>query len=153
MWTGSNSDSDFKLCPEKNFKWPRKKVKTLGVWLSIDPDLTVSLNYKDKLDKIKAILECWKLRRLSLLGKIMVLKSLVVSQLLKGILKWKTREGGKLFLILNLGKNGGMAIFTGNLNKKDTNAIKISDPFIKEVLEIWSEVNFEQAAVTEDHFF
>lgn len=46
-----------------------------------------------------------------------------------------------------------MAIFTGNLNKKDTNAIKISDPFIKEVLEIWSEVNFEQAVVTEDHFF
>ena len=58
LWTGSNSDSDFKLCPEKNFIWPRKEVKTLGVWLSIDPDLTVSLNYKDKLDKIKAILEC-----------------------------------------------------------------------------------------------
>ena len=81
LWTGSNSDSDFKLCPEKNFKWPRKKVKAQGVCLSIDPDLTVSLNYKDKLDKIKAILECWKLRRLSLLGKITVLKSFVVSQL------------------------------------------------------------------------
>ena len=62
-------------------KWPRKKVKALGVWLSTDPDLTVSLNYKDKLDKIKTILECWKLRRLSLLGKITVLKSLVASQL------------------------------------------------------------------------
>ena len=74
-------NSDFKLCPEKNFKWPHKKVKALGVWLSTDPDLTVSLNYKDKLDKIKTILECWKLRRLSLLGKITVLKSLVASQL------------------------------------------------------------------------
>ena len=46
-----------------------------------------------------------------------------------------------------------LEILTKNLNKKDTNAIKISDPFIKEVLEIWSEVNFEQAVVTEDHFF
>ena len=80
LWTGSNSDSDFKLCPEKNFKWPRKKVKALGVWLSTDPDLTVSLNYKDKLDKVKTILECWKLLD-SLLGKITVLKSLVASQL------------------------------------------------------------------------
>ena len=44
LWTDSNSDSDFKLCPEKNFKWPHKKVKALGVWLSKDPDLTVSLN-------------------------------------------------------------------------------------------------------------
>ena len=33
LCTGSNSDSDFKLCTEKNFKWPRKKVKALGVWL------------------------------------------------------------------------------------------------------------------------
>ena len=79
LLTGSNSDSDFKLCPEKNFKWPRTKVKALGVWLSTDPDLTLSLHYKDKLDKIKTILECGKL--LSLLGKITVLKSLVASQL------------------------------------------------------------------------
>ena len=75
LWTGSNSHSDFKSFPEKNFKWPHKRVKALGVWLSTEPDLTVSLNYKDKLDKIKTILECWKLHRLSLLGKITVLKS------------------------------------------------------------------------------
>ena len=63
-------------------------------------------------------------------------------------------EGGwKTFLDFELRKYGGIAIFTGNLNKKDTSAIKVSDPFIKEVLEIWSEVNFELAVVTEDHFF
>ena len=60
---------------------PRKKVKALGVWLSTDPDMTVSLNYNDKLKKIKTILGCWKFRRLGLLGKIAVLKSLVASQL------------------------------------------------------------------------
>ena len=51
LLTGSNSHSDFKLCPEKNSKQPRTKVKALGVWLSTDPDLTLSLHYKDKLDK------------------------------------------------------------------------------------------------------
>ena len=81
MWTGSNAESDRKLCPEKNFKWPKKKVKALGVWLSTDPDITIFFYYNDKLKKVKTILGCWKLRRLGLLGKITVLKSLVASQL------------------------------------------------------------------------
>ena len=58
-----------------------KRVRTLGVWLSTDPDVTISLNYKDETEKIKLILGCWKLRRLGLLGKITVLKSLIASQL------------------------------------------------------------------------
>ena len=58
-----------------------KRVRTLGVWLSTDPKVTISLNYKDKTEKIKLILGCWKLRRLGLLGKIAVLKSLIASQL------------------------------------------------------------------------
>jgi len=33
---------------KKNFKWPFKKVKALGVWLSTDPEITVSQNYKLK---------------------------------------------------------------------------------------------------------
>ena len=38
-------------------------------------------NYDEKLTKLKASLSCWELQRLSLLGKITVLKSLIVSQL------------------------------------------------------------------------
>ena len=59
----------------------RKKVRALGVWLSTDPEVTISLNYKDKTEKMKLILGCWKLCRLGLLGKITVLKSLIASQL------------------------------------------------------------------------
>ena len=33
-----------------------KKVRALGVWLSTDPDITLSLNYKDKREKIKLIM-------------------------------------------------------------------------------------------------
>ena len=39
------------------------------------------MNYKDKLEKIKATLGCWKFRRLGLLGKVLILKSLITSQL------------------------------------------------------------------------
>ena len=38
-------------------------------------------NYADKLAKVSNSFGCWELRRLSLLGKITVLKSLIVSQL------------------------------------------------------------------------
>ena len=81
LWIGSKANCDVKLCPEKKFKWPKEKVKALGVWFSTDPKITVFQNYKDKVEKTKASLSCWKFRRLSLLGKITVIKSLATSQL------------------------------------------------------------------------
>ncbi|KAL9960493.1 hypothetical protein ACROYT_G033961 [Oculina patagonica] len=49
-------------------KWPKNKVKTLGLWISTNPELSVSLNYSEKLEKVKEMLGCWKYRRLTLLG-------------------------------------------------------------------------------------
>ena len=69
------------MCPEKGFKWQRLKIKALGVWLSIEPDLTVKLNYDEKKEKVRNLLRNWQYRRLSLLGKITILKSLIASQL------------------------------------------------------------------------
>ena len=80
-WIGSKKDCDLKLLPGKDFKGPKKKVKALGVWLSTDPNIIISLNYKEKIEKIRSILGCWNFRRLTLLGKITVLKSLGTSQL------------------------------------------------------------------------
>ena len=81
LWIGSKANAPLKLCPELDFKWQREKVKTLGVWLSTNPDITMFQNYTEKLEKVRAILGCWKFRRLSLLGKITVLKILAASQL------------------------------------------------------------------------
>jgi len=67
--------------PEKAFKWPKCKVKALGIWFSTKPSITVKTNYEEKLAKVKNSLSCWELRSLSLLGKITVLKSLMASQL------------------------------------------------------------------------
>jgi len=42
---------------------------------------------------------------------------------------------------VELEKYGGKAIFRGNLNTTDTsNLIRVSNPFVKELLAIWSEV-------------
>lgn len=81
FWIGASCGNAEVSIPDKNFKWPKYKVKALGVWFSIDPEATASLNYSEKLDKVRNVLSCWKYRRLTLIGKITVLKSLVASQL------------------------------------------------------------------------
>ena len=78
---GSSIGNEKIILPGKDFKWPKYKVKTLGLWLSVKPELSALLNYNEKIEKIRKILSCWKYRRLSLLGRITVLKSLVSSQL------------------------------------------------------------------------
>ena len=206
-----------KLFPEKNFKWPENKVKVLGVWLSIDPNITLNINYREKADKIKNILSNWKYRRLTLLGKIQVIKSLAASQLtyilaplatnykiikeinnlfysflwdnkgdkikrsvmindykneglkmvdiasftkslktawIKKYLDDSNRGKWKDFFELELRKYGGKLVFTCNLNKLDTSKlISVQDPFLQEILEIWSEVNFDDKIETEQQFF
>ena len=82
LWIGASIGNDKILLPGKELKWPKDKVKSLGIWISTNLELSASLNYNEKLEKVKEILRCWKYRRLTLLGKITVIKSLAVSQLL-----------------------------------------------------------------------
>ena len=58
LWIGKKSRKDEVLLPERNLKWQTTKLKTLGMWLSLDPKTTVSLNYKEKLEKVQNILSC-----------------------------------------------------------------------------------------------
>ena len=66
---------------KQNIKWTFRRVKALGVWFSTCREEASTLNYKEKTEKISKILNCWQLRRLTLLGKITVIKSLAASQL------------------------------------------------------------------------
>ena len=68
LWVGSYTGRTDQLCPEKNLKWVKDKTKSLGVWISTNPTIGINEN-------------CWEYRRLTLLGKIVVLKSLIASQL------------------------------------------------------------------------
>ena len=80
LWIGSCAGKSEKLYPEKDFNWQNTKVKALGVWLSTDPEITTKLNFFEKIEKMRNCLGCWTFRRLSLIGKITVLKSLAASQ-------------------------------------------------------------------------
>ena len=81
LWIGACAGRQDKLCPEKDLKWVTDKLKALGVWISSDPMVSMKANYNEKLQKIKNCLSGWEYRRLSLLWKIVLLKSLIASQL------------------------------------------------------------------------
>ena len=42
--------------------------------------------------------------------------------------------------------------FKENLNKKDNDNLRTEDPFVKEIVEIWSDTFFEGRIVSKDHF-
>ena len=48
LWIGANTGREEKLCPENVLRWMRDKVKTLGVWLSTDPEIMLKANYEEK---------------------------------------------------------------------------------------------------------
>ena len=56
------------------------------------------------------------------------------------------RAKWKLFFDLQLRDFSGDTIFKGNLRKKDLLAyLKVSDAFLQEILQIWSEINYEDS--------
>ena len=82
LWIGSCAGKSEKLHSEKDFNWQNTKVKVLGVWLSTHQEITTKLNFSEKIEKMRNCLGCWSVRRLSLIGKITVLKSLIASQVI-----------------------------------------------------------------------
>ena len=201
---------------EKNLKWIKDKTKSLGVWISTNPTISINENYREKLEKIRNCLNCWEYRRLTLLGKIVVLKSLVASQhvymvsplstnqqvldeinnmfykflwdgkgdkIKRSIMIGDYENGGLRMLDLNsfnkalfklswvrkylndnnsgkwkllfdfqLEDYGGVEFFRGNLDRKDVSKyINVPDPFIAEIVQIWTELSFEDTVKSMEH--
>ena len=59
----------------------KDKVYVLGVWFSTSNDIYLNTNLTEKINKLQSILNNWSAKRLTLLGKITILKSLTISQM------------------------------------------------------------------------
>ena len=55
-------------------------MKILGVFISNDMDLAIDLNLKERIDTIRSVINNWKKRNLTLISKIVVLKTFIISQ-------------------------------------------------------------------------
>lgn len=78
---GAIKYSDEKLLPKINIKWTKQPVRVLGILVSADHKETLEINFNPKLGKVKQILRIWSQRNLSLLGKITLIKTFAISQL------------------------------------------------------------------------
>ena len=54
--------------------------KTLGIWFSSDEEKMVKLNFENRIKKIENLLNIWTSRNLSLKGKVIIIKTMVLPQ-------------------------------------------------------------------------
>ena len=77
MWIGSLRDDKEELY---NISWPKTPIKLLGIYLSYDKGSAIKANFDDKIEKLKKQLHWWKSRDLSLMGRILIVKTLGLSK-------------------------------------------------------------------------
>lgn len=77
MWLGNCRNSPSKPL---NITWPNKPLKILGVHMSYDKEACYNLNFEQKIDKAKRIINMWHMRNLTLYGKAQIIKTFIISQ-------------------------------------------------------------------------
>ena len=77
LWLGSK-----RLCRDKpiNLSWPTNPIKALGVYFSYDTVQAQNMNFNPKINEIKTLLNIWRMRNLTLAGKIILIKTFALSK-------------------------------------------------------------------------
>ena len=81
IWIGSMRNSNRILCSEYELNWVKDKFSLLGVTLSTNLENVVRMNFDEKLSMLRSILTSWSKRILTPLGKLVVIKTLVIPKL------------------------------------------------------------------------
>ena len=79
MWLGAwrnRTDTPYK------FKWPQEPIRALGVFFSYNSDDANNLNFGEKISNLEKTLNSWKRRKLTLHGRIKIVKTLGLSKLI-----------------------------------------------------------------------
>ena len=64
----------------ENIKINRGPFKTLGIWFSRNSKESINLNFEGRMQNIKTTLQIWRQRNLSWKGRVMIIKTLILSQ-------------------------------------------------------------------------
>ena len=78
---GSLKTSKYTYCKNKKFKWCNDSAKTLGVTFHTENKNIYALNLEPKIKEFNNCLKSWQHRKLTLMGKITVLKSFALPKL------------------------------------------------------------------------
>ena len=77
MWLGSSRLSNKKPL---GISWPQKPIKVLGVFFSYDEKLSEKAKFENKIKSLKSRMNIWRSRGLSMYGRIMIVKTLGISE-------------------------------------------------------------------------
>ena len=80
VWIGAMSKSERKLCNEFKLDWNQNPLKILGVEFTTEVYNIWEHNTEDILHKVDSIIMLWEKRKLTLPGRIAVIKSLALSK-------------------------------------------------------------------------
>ena len=82
VWLGNKIGSETKWLPHLNMTWNPSKFKILGLWFTNNLEDMVKINTFDKYLEAKTLFNCWAKRSNTPIGRVMVLKSLILSKLI-----------------------------------------------------------------------
>ena len=82
IWLGSDKNSQVRYMPHLNIVWNPDRFKILGVWFTQNLEDCVNINYDENFLEIKTFFKIWLQRNITPLGRVAVLKSLVLSKLI-----------------------------------------------------------------------
>ena len=81
VWLGSKKYCRTKFLNQYDMNWNPGRFKLLGLWFTNDTDNMAEINLNEKFNETKKLFEVWMRRTITPLGKIAVLKSLILSKL------------------------------------------------------------------------
>ena len=82
IWIGSKKHSkDVFHHSRWKLEWGDEQFTLLGINFSVNLESIIELNYESKIIEIEKLMKIWSIRKLTILGRITVLKSLVIPKL------------------------------------------------------------------------
>ena len=81
IWLGSNPNSNIRYMPHLKFEWNPPTFKIFGIWFTNDLESCARWNVDTKFQEVKSLFIIWLRRLITALGRIAILKSLILSKL------------------------------------------------------------------------
>lgn len=81
IWLGSKRNSNVKYLKTIKMTWNPPQFKLLGLWFTNDLTQMAEMNITDKFNETKQLFNTWMKRSITPIGKVAILKSLILSKL------------------------------------------------------------------------
>ena len=81
VWLGSKKYTTVTYLDNYRMKWNPSKFKLLGLWFTNDLSSMVEINFTEKFNETIKLFQIWAKRTITPLGRIAILKSLILSKL------------------------------------------------------------------------